>query len=157
VFQADTHEPIYDTQGSVPRWSPDGRWMTFERQIENENRIYIAWSSGENERLLTNGRDAIWLPDGRIAFARSAAAVSDVMVGFWTIDVDSEVLTPITRAHYGMWSPDMRWSASLISDDIVDLTIPQYQRTHLYVLNVDSLTLSVIAQAEDHAGFAWRP
>jgi hypothetical protein len=157
VWRVDTREVIYDTNGSLPRWSPDGNHIVFERHEQNENYIYVAQSNGQGERLLTNGQNAIWLPDGRIAFVRSTVVDSQFVESFWMMDIHGENIVELPSNQYGSWSPDMQWVAALVWDGIVDPDIPQYHSMFLHVLHVDSSTLIPITQAEESAYYGWRP
>ena len=62
------------TRGFEPTWSPDGRWIAFQR----DGQIFVIDASGRNERRLTTRRPGLhwpasrpaWSPDGRrIAFS----------------------------------------------------------------------------------------
>ena len=82
-IQRLTDNPLADR---VPRWSPDGRKIVFERAFTHENRkIFIMDADGRNEYLLTDTpadyRRPAWHPDGnRIAFSVQEAGTTDLAV-----------------------------------------------------------------------------
>lgn len=39
----------------TPRWSPDGKWISFNRVVGNRRQIFIVNSDGRNLRQITNG------------------------------------------------------------------------------------------------------
>jgi Tol biopolymer transport system component len=54
-----------DSRDRSPAWSPDGKWLAFERA----GRIYVIEADGTGLRRLTTGGQPTWSPDGRqIAF-----------------------------------------------------------------------------------------
>jgi Tol biopolymer transport system component len=58
-----------DPYSGSPRWSPDGRWIAFNRVIGNRRQIFVVDSEGRNLRAITNGPYdnlyASWSRDGR--------------------------------------------------------------------------------------------
>ena len=82
-MQRLTDNPLADR---VPRWSPDGKEIVFERALTHENRkIFIMDADGRNEYLLTDTpadyRNPAWHPDGnRIAFSVHEAGTTDIAV-----------------------------------------------------------------------------
>jgi eukaryotic-like serine/threonine-protein kinase len=56
---------VADTPGTVPRWSPDGKWISFSPNRGFSNGVSIVHPDGTGLRRLTeNGGWAVWWPDG---------------------------------------------------------------------------------------------
>ena len=73
VFAADadgTKVRRLAQNGRAPAWSPDGRWIAFEREV-NDRRyvtVYVVRPDGTGLRRLSParvGQDWAWSPDGR--------------------------------------------------------------------------------------------
>lgn len=112
------HDLPFSTGGSghflasaEPRWSPDGRWISYVSDRSGTPEIWI-WSvaKGEALRLTGNGGRVIkgynWSSDGRrIAFSGNRHGQYDV----WTVDVPSGRTRRLTdrleREVYPVWSP----------------------------------------------------
>ena len=97
-----------------PRWSPDGRWISYVSDRSGTPEIWL-WSveGGDALRLTGNGGRLIkgysWSPDGRrIAFAGNRHGQYDV----WTVEVPSGESRRLTDGPalevYPAWSPDSR-------------------------------------------------
>ncbi len=95
-----------------PRWSPDGRWISYVSDRSGTPEIWL-WSveKGEASRLTGNGGRLIkgysWSPDARrIAFAGNRHGQYDV----WTVEVPSGQARRLTDGPelevYPIWSPD---------------------------------------------------
>lgn len=117
-----------------PGWSPDGRWVSFLSDREDDAQIYLMSASGGEARRLTKAEDGIssyrWSPDGTsIAFTAADKKSDDeeavekelgrfeiVDTGFnvrhlWIIDIDggeAKKLVDSPDLHVGSlaWSPD---------------------------------------------------
>lgn len=61
---------LVDSPSTVPRWSPDGRWIAFSPDRGYKGGIFIVRPDGSGLRRVTNsGGWPVWFPDGkRIAF-----------------------------------------------------------------------------------------
>jgi eukaryotic-like serine/threonine-protein kinase len=56
---------VADTPGTVPRWSPDGKWISFSPNRGFSSGVSIVHPDGTGLRRLTeNGGWAVWWPDG---------------------------------------------------------------------------------------------
>jgi TolB protein len=70
VFVAATDgrgEPrrVLDTPGTVPRWSPDGKWISFSPNRGFSSGVNVVHADGSGlKRLTESGGWAVWWPDG---------------------------------------------------------------------------------------------
>jgi len=82
------HSPqSYD---SAPAWSPDGRQIAFESNLDGDWEIFVMNADGTNVRQLTHNtlRDEgpAWSPDGKqLAFSRGD---HDLALDIWTMNAD---------------------------------------------------------------------
>jgi TolB protein len=110
-----THGP---SGAAYPDWSPDGRWIAFERFVDAEtSQVFLMRSDGTHLRRLTsrgsNG-DPAFSPDGRrIVFwhARPGRAAN-----LYTMKPDGSDWRRVTRTPdvfetFPQYSPDGRWIA----------------------------------------------
>jgi len=117
-----TYHPTYDAN---PRWSPDGKQITFMRQVPGEiikvpgeevqtytYDVFVMNADGSNQRNLTNNPsingEGSWSPDGRhIAFTSSRSGAFNIYI----ITLESGVIEQLT--HNGGvtgadWAPNGR-------------------------------------------------
>ncbi len=61
---------LTETGSTLPRWSPDGKWILYSRDRGKENGVFVVSAAGgEPRRLTDSGGWAVWFPDGkRIAY-----------------------------------------------------------------------------------------
>jgi dipeptidyl aminopeptidase/acylaminoacyl peptidase len=74
--------PSYDGTSSQPAWSPNGKWIVFERTpwSDLQHRLYLIRADGSHLHRLTGGTYPAWSPNGKlIAFTRRA------MSGVWVM------------------------------------------------------------------------
>jgi serine/threonine protein kinase len=56
---------VLEAPGTVPRWSPDGKWISFSPNRGFSSGVFIVHPDGTGLRRLTeNGGWAVWWPDG---------------------------------------------------------------------------------------------
>jgi Tol biopolymer transport system component len=120
----------------VPKWSPDGRWITFDASrlaLDDpafSTSIWIMRADGSKARQLTSdGFDVepVFSPDGsQIAFARitGTSPSNTQLSAIYVVNTDGTQLRQIVAALPGLehpdWSPDSRWVSFNIAPDAVD-------------------------------------
>ena len=108
---------------SLPRWSPDGKQITFMgRKINTDWRAYLISASGGNMRDLIPGAaagfDPGFSPDGKSILV-SVNDLGPTSSGIEMLDLATQKLTPIPGAENlfsPRWSPDGRYIAALTTD-----------------------------------------
>jgi TolB protein len=109
----------------VPRWSPDGRWITFDSSpVAPDNpsfstSIWIMRPDGSDTRRITRGGfdvEPVFSPSGaKVAFGRIAGtnASGDQLEALDVVNVTGKLLRRVIPARAGLehpdWSPDGRW------------------------------------------------
>ncbi|HET7224785.1 MAG TPA: S41 family peptidase [Candidatus Eisenbacteria bacterium] len=99
-----------------PKWSPDGRWISFLSDAGGEYELHVIGADGESpDRQLTHGGGTfryvpIWSPDS------NKLLFSDKTRTLWWCDAASGKLTKIDHSDFGeildyTWSGDSRWIA----------------------------------------------
>ncbi len=104
-----------------PQWSPDGRRLVVQRQLENRRAVFVIDADGGDPRRLTpwslRGGEPDWSPDGRrIVFTSNEDGPSNVSANLYTVRSDGTGLTQLTHARGGhvqylsaSFSPDGKW------------------------------------------------
>jgi len=132
-------------------WSPDGKWLVFTGQRNNEFDIYKVPSGGGTEIRLTNtpGLDdgSEYSPDGKYIYFNSVRSGS---MQLWRMDADGSNQVEITRDGYNNWfahiSPDGKWIVCLSFDkDVRPDDHPFYKHVYLRMMPVTGGDLKVIA------------
>ncbi len=99
-----------------PRPSPDGQLIAFDSDREGERAVYVARADGTEIRKISGAGYAAaptWSPDGRkLAFITAEPSRPKVW-NLVVIDLDSRVITPVSRHRVGQvwagaWFPDSR-------------------------------------------------
>lgn len=109
----------------VPKWSPDGRWITFNAsplfpgEPGFQTDIWIMRADGSHPRRLTRGAfdvEPVFSPDGhRVAFGRLAGfdAQGFLREAIHVVNTDGtrlrRVVPPTSGLEHPDWSPDGRW------------------------------------------------
>lgn len=132
-------------------WSPDGMWLTFTGQRNNEFDIYkIPSNGGEEIRLTTSpGLDdgSEYSPDGKYIYFNS---VRSGMMQLWRMKPDGSNQEQLTNDEFNNWfphvSPDNKWIVCLsFSKEIKADDHPFYKHVYLRMLPVSGGTPKVIA------------
>ncbi len=100
-------------EGSVPRWSPDGKRLLFmregQREPDKDLGIFMIDRGGTGERRIGPGRWPDWSPDGkRIAFSIGGAAGGGAreMARIYVSQVDGSDRRSVCDGDCPSWSPD---------------------------------------------------
>jgi TolB protein len=132
-------------------WSPDGKWLTFTGQRNNEFDIYKIPSNGGKEIQLTTsaGLDdgSEYSPDGKYIYFNS---VRSGTMQLWRMKPDGSDQQQLTKDEYNNWfahvSPDGKWIVCLsFSKDIKADDHPFYKNVYLRMMPASGGDLKVIA------------
>jgi Tol biopolymer transport system component len=132
-------------------WSPDGKWLTFTGQRNNEFDIYKIPSNGGKEIQLTTsaGLDdgSEYSPDGKYIYFNS---VRSGTMQLWRMNPDGSDQQQLTNDEYNNWfahvSPDGKWIVCLsFSKDIKADDHPFYKHVYLRMMPAIGGDLKVIA------------
>ena len=105
--------PTFDATRSQPAWSPDGKWIVFERKsyADPTYRLYLIRTDGSHLHRLTSGTYPAWSPNGKlIAFERDELVGDSWKTAVWVIPPAGEHARRISayaeRGRCPTWSPD---------------------------------------------------
>jgi Tol biopolymer transport system component len=97
-----------------PRWSPDGRWIAFQRGDGVRDDVFVAAASGGEPRQITNDRTVSgglsWLPSSTgIVYASSRGNTVPYLplLRLWEVGLDGGGARPITSADASYEHPDV--------------------------------------------------
>ncbi|MEP6948489.1 MAG: biopolymer transporter TolR [Ginsengibacter sp.] len=147
-------EPKKITTGGLSylhSWSPDGKYLTFTGERNDEFDIYKIPSGGGKEIRLTTftGLDdgSEYSPDGKYIYFNS---VRSGMMQLWRMKPDGGNQEQITNDEYNNWfahiSPDGKWIVCLsFMKDIKPDDHPFYKHVYLRILPAGGGTPKVIA------------
>ncbi len=104
-----------------PRWSPDSRWIAFQRGDGVRDDVFVVAATGGEARQLTNDRRVIsglaWLPssDG-IVYASSRGSTVPYLpsLRLWSVRLDGSAPHAVTDADASYEQPDVH-STGLVS------------------------------------------
>jgi Tol biopolymer transport system component len=103
--------PTYDATSSQAAWSPNGKWIAFERTPRSDlkHRLFLIKADGSRLHRLVGGMYPAWSPNGKvIAFTRR------LMSGVWVIPAAGGKSRRISAAgSCPTWSPGGRRLALL--------------------------------------------
>jgi Tol biopolymer transport system component len=132
-------------------WSPDGKWLTFTGQRNNEFDIYKVPSNGGDEIRLTTtpGLDdgSEFSPDGKYIYFNS---VRSGTMQLWRMKPDGSDPEQLTNDEFNNWfphvSPDGKWIAFLsFMNDVKPDDHPFYKHVYLRLMPFNGGSPKVIA------------
>lgn len=101
--------------GSYPSWSPNGRWIAFDRGADGDYRVFIVPPSGGEPTLVREDAFmASWAPNSqRLAFHQD----SDGSIRTTDLTGNQETLV-VQEGNGPAWSPNGRWIAYEVGGDL---------------------------------------
>lgn len=156
-----THNNIYDTS---PRWSPNGKYIAFEREQERETNeqnhdLFIMDIDGTQVRKLTTytGLDINpdWSPDSKhISFTSTRSGEWNIHI----INVETQEVQGLTRDMNGRSSGRATWSPDGKKIAYVSTQRKPYQET-IYIVDADGTNRRRFTRpvAARHASLRWSP
>ena len=133
-------------------WSPDGKWIVFCGNRNNEYDVYrIPSAGGPEERLTTApGLDdgPEYSPDGKYIYFNS---VRSGLMQIWRMDADGKNQIQLTDDDYNNWfphvSPDGKWISyiTFLKSEVKPGDHPFYKHVYIRVLPVGGGPSKVVA------------
>ena len=132
-------------------WSPDGKYLVYTGQRNDEFDIYKISVAGGAEINLTNTKGLDdgpeFTPDGRYIYFNSTRSGT---MQIWRMKPDGSNQEQVTNDEYNNWfphvSPDGRWIVFLsFAKDVSPSDHPFYKEVYLRLMPVDTLTPKVVA------------
>lgn len=130
-----------------PAWSPDGRKMVFESNLEGKYTLFVINADGTGLRRLTSDSSVNtqpnWSPDGRrIVFSSNRSGNTEL----YTMNADGTGVTRLTSMGRGAWyrssfSPDGKWVAFQGRPDNTET------RDRVFVIGVDGSELRLVSDS----------
>jgi serine/threonine protein kinase len=104
-----------------PRWSPDGRWIAFQRGDSIRFDIFVAPATGGGPRQLTHDNDMIngfaWLPDSTgILYSSSRGGTMPYLptLNLWKVNLRDGSVRQVTSGETSYMSPDISSSGAVL-------------------------------------------
>jgi serine/threonine protein kinase len=104
-----------------PRWSPDRRWIAFQRGDSIRFDVFVAPATGGEPRQLTRDNDMMsgfaWLPDSTgIVYSSSRGGTMPYLptLGLWQVTLRDGSVRRITSGETSYMSPDISKSGAIV-------------------------------------------
>jgi len=104
-----------------PRWSPDGRWIAFQRGDSIRFDIFVAPATGGEPRQLTRDNDMMsgfaWLPDSTgIVYSSSRGGTMPYLptLSLWRVALRDGSVRQVTSGEMSYMSPDISKSGAIL-------------------------------------------
>ena len=104
-----------------PRWSPDGKWIAFQRGDSIRFDIFVAPANGGNPRQLTHDNNQMsgfsWLPDSAgIVYSSSRGGTMPYLptLSLWQVSLRDGIVRRVTSGEASYMSPDISKSGAIL-------------------------------------------
>ena len=104
-----------------PRWSPDGRWIAFQRGDTVRFDVFVAPAGGGEARQLTRDNSMMsgfgWLPDSTgIVYSSSRGGTMPYLpaLGLWQVTLRDGSVRQVTAGETSYFSPDISKSGAIL-------------------------------------------
>jgi eukaryotic-like serine/threonine-protein kinase len=104
-----------------PRWSPDGRWIAFQRGDSIRFDIFVAPATGGQPHQLTRDNDMMsgfaWLPDSTgIVYSSNRGGTMPYLptLGLWQVTLRDGSVRRVTSGETSYASPDISKSGAIV-------------------------------------------
>src|SRR2546425_49843 len=104
-----------------PRWSPDGRWIAFQRGDSIRFDIFVAPATGGEPHQLTRDNNTMsgfaWLPDSTgIVYSSSRGGTMPYLpaLGLWQVTLRDGTVRRVTSGETSYMSPDISKSGAIL-------------------------------------------
>lgn len=104
-----------------PRWSPDGRWIAFQRGDSIRFDIFVTPASGGQPRQLTRDNNMMggfaWLPDSSgIVYSSSRGGTMPYLptLGLWQVTLRDGKIRQVTSGETSYMTPDISKSGAIL-------------------------------------------
>ncbi len=105
-----------------PRWSPDGKWIAFQRGDSIRFDIFVAPATGGEPRKLTRDNNMMggfaWLPDSTgIVYSSSRGGTIPYLptLGLWQVTLRDGSVRRITSGETSYMNPDISKSGAIVA------------------------------------------
>lgn len=141
---------------SLPAWSPDGQFVAFSGNREDNLDVYVIRADGTDLVNLTQSPEAdtiqVWFPDSRRLLFRRYHGSDWESSRLYEMNVDGTGLSPFledVRANDFEWSPDGQWLLYSVGPALTN---------SLYRMSVDRREIVQITDSEfDERHATWSP
>jgi eukaryotic-like serine/threonine-protein kinase len=104
-----------------PRWSPDGRWIAFQRGDSVRFDVFVAPATGGEPRQVTRDNNMMsgfaWLPDSTgIVYSSSRGGTMPYLpaLGLWQVTLRDGSIRRVTSGEMSYVSPDISKSGAIL-------------------------------------------
>lgn len=132
-----------------PRWSPDSRWIAFQRGDGVRDDVFVVAAAGGEPKQLTNDRRVV----GGVSWLRSSDAIMYASsrdnsmpylppLRLWEVKLDGTTPQPLTSADASYEQPDVHPASGLVS------AVRQQMRFDIWKFPFDGIATENVRRAE---------